>query len=172
MGCPHIWSSGQLHQGCRAPIDRHRVGARTGKDAAVYGTVGAAPMIAESAGVGAMPGPWQVPLSSTGARASTAVSGRGHCTALTPRTTPMPLEDSLWCLCRHRSRCQPRRQHPRTLRHQQGRSPRGATTSASEQPPRRACGFHRSVFRSRRWAERAFFDTGGIAHRHATVERL
>ena len=39
-------------------------------------------------------------------------------------------------------------------------------------PLRRACGFHRSVFRSRRWAERAFFDTGGVAHRHATVERL
>jgi hypothetical protein len=32
--------------------------ARTGKDAPVYGTVGAAPMIAGSAGVGAMPRPW------------------------------------------------------------------------------------------------------------------
>ena len=28
------------------------------------------------------------------------------------------------------------------------------------------------MFRSRRWTERAFFDTGGVAHRHATVERL
>ena len=66
--------------------------ARTGKDAPVYGTVGAAPMIAGSAGVGAMPRPRYLSLPASGAKASTAESGGRHCTALAPRTTSMPLE--------------------------------------------------------------------------------
>jgi hypothetical protein len=68
---------------------------RTGEDAPVYGTVGAAPMIAGSAGVGAMPRPWYLSLAASGPKASTAESGRRHCTALAPRTTSMPLEDFL-----------------------------------------------------------------------------
>jgi hypothetical protein len=48
----------------------------TGKDGPVYGTVGAAPMIAGSAGVGAMPRPWYLSLPSSEAKASTAESGR------------------------------------------------------------------------------------------------
>ena len=42
------------------------------KDAPVYGKVGAAPMIAGSAGVGAIPGPWYLSLPSSGAKADQA----------------------------------------------------------------------------------------------------
>jgi hypothetical protein len=56
-----------------------------GKDAPVYGTVGADAMIAGSAGVGAMPRPWYLSLPASGAKTSTAESGRRHCTALAPR---------------------------------------------------------------------------------------
>jgi ABC-type glycerol-3-phosphate transport system substrate-binding protein len=39
------------------------------KDAAVYGKVGVAPMIAGSAGIGAIPGPWYLALPAGGAKA-------------------------------------------------------------------------------------------------------
>jgi hypothetical protein len=54
----------------------HSIDARTGKDAPGYGTVGVAPTIAGSAGVGAMPRPRYVLLPSSGAKASTVESGR------------------------------------------------------------------------------------------------
>lgn len=42
------------------------------KDSAVYGKVGVAPMIAGSAGVGAIPGPWYLALPAGGAKAQAA----------------------------------------------------------------------------------------------------
>ena len=42
------------------------------KDSAVYGKVGVAPMIAGSAGIGAIPGPWYLSLPAGGAKATSA----------------------------------------------------------------------------------------------------